>query len=143
MNNTTYEEYLEEFGELTYSNVGISMLPMLKQGRDLFTVRKKTAERCRKYDVVLYRRPPDQYVLHRVVKVRKNDYVICGDNCYNLEYGITDNDIIGVLTSFVHKGRKIPADSKLYMLYARIWCSLFRIRRIIMKIKFRLKRTGK
>lgn len=143
MNNTTYEEYLEEFGELTYSNVGISMLPMLKQGRDLFTVKKKTAERCRKYDVVLYRRPPDQYVLHRVVRVREKDYVICGDNCYNLEYGITDDDIIGVLTSFIHKGRKITADNKLYRLYARIWCSLFRIRRILMKIKFRLKRTEK
>ena len=48
-------EYLEKNGTLTYANVGVSMLPLLRQGRDLFTVRKKGAERCRAGDVVLYR----------------------------------------------------------------------------------------
>ena len=37
---TTYEECLEKYGTLTYRNVGVSMLPLLKQGRDIFTVRK-------------------------------------------------------------------------------------------------------
>ncbi|MBR5444633.1 MAG: hypothetical protein IKV57_00825, partial [Clostridia bacterium] len=67
MNKTTYAAYLDSYSELTLTNVGTSMLPMLKQGRDLFTLQKKTNDRCRKYDVVLYRRPPDQYVLHRIV----------------------------------------------------------------------------
>ena len=34
------EDYLNERGTLTYSNVGTSMMPLLRQGRDLFTVRK-------------------------------------------------------------------------------------------------------
>ena len=54
----TYEEYLEKNGEMTYTNRGVSMLPLLKQDRDMFTVRRKGEERCRKYDVILYRRPP-------------------------------------------------------------------------------------
>ena len=37
-----YEQYLEEFGELTYRFRGTSMLPLLKEIRDLFTVRNKT-----------------------------------------------------------------------------------------------------
>ena len=41
MNNLSYEEYLEKYGTMTYSNVGISMMPLLRQGKDLFTVRKK------------------------------------------------------------------------------------------------------
>ena len=94
MIKTTYEDFLEKNGEMTYSNVGISMLPLLKEGRDLFTVRKKGRKRCKKYDVVLYRRPPNSYVLHRIIEVRENDYVILGDNCLNKEYGITDDDII-------------------------------------------------
>lgn len=44
MNKVTYEEYLEQNHELTYTNVGVSMLPMMKQGRDLFTVKKKQKE---------------------------------------------------------------------------------------------------
>ncbi len=59
----TYEEYLEENGELTYTNVGVSMMPLLKHHRDLFTVTKRGSKRLKKGDVVLYRRPPRRYVL--------------------------------------------------------------------------------
>ena len=54
MIKTTYEEFLEQNDSMTYGNVGVSMMPLLKQGRDLFTVKKKGGERCKKYDVVLY-----------------------------------------------------------------------------------------
>ncbi|MGN0629835.1 MAG: S24/S26 family peptidase [Ruminococcus sp.] len=143
MNKYTYEEYLEENGELTYRNTGVSMLPMLKQGRDLFTVERKTEKRCRKYDVVMYRRPPNQYVLHRIVKVRDNDYVICGDNCINLEYGITDDDIIGVMKSFVRKGKTHYPNEFMYKLYSRLWVGTFAVRRFFMIAKVKLKRRLK
>ena len=78
MSKTKFEDFLNQYGILTYRNTGISMLPMLKQGRDSFTVTKKTERRCQQYDVVLYRRPPDDYVLHRIIQVRKDDYVLLG-----------------------------------------------------------------
>lgn len=140
MKKTTYEEYLDEHGELTYRNVGVSMLPMLKQDRDLFTVKKKTTDRCKKYDVVLYRRPPNQYVLHRVVEVREKDYVILGDNCIFREYGIKDEDIIGVLTSFVHKGKTYSVNDIRYKIYVQFWCRSYSLRMIAKKIKNKLKR---
>lgn len=136
----TYEEYLEQYGELTYRNVGVSMLPMLKQGRDFFTVRKKTAQRCKKYDVILYRRPPAQYVLHRVVAVRERDYVVLGDNCVAREYGITDEDIIGVMTSFVHRGRTVRQDDFGYQVYARLWYAVYPLRMLAKRVKSKLKR---
>ena len=89
----TYEEYLEKNNTLTYTNVGVSMMPLLRQGRDLFTVTKKTGRRCKAGDVVLYRRPPNKYVLHRIIAVRPNDYVILGDNCIGREYGIKDKSV--------------------------------------------------
>ena len=49
----TFEEYLEQNGSMTYSNVGRSMLPLLREKRDLLTVRKKGPERCAVGDVVL------------------------------------------------------------------------------------------
>ena len=143
MINTTYEEYLEKHGELTYSNVGVSMMPLLKQGRDLFTVKKKGKKRCKKYDVVLYRRPPNSYVLHRIIEVRKNDYVILGDNCINKEYGITDDDILGVMTRYVHKGKEHTVNETGYRLYSHIWCDLAVIRIFFMRVKLKLKRLIK
>ena len=89
----TFEEELARSGSLVYRTVGRSMLPLLRQGRDLFVVEKRGPGRLKAGDVVLYRRPPDKYVLHRIVEVREKDYVILGDNCVNREYGITDDDM--------------------------------------------------
>ena len=114
----TVEEVLEREGRLVYTNVGISMLPLLRQGKDLFVVEKRGPERLRAGDVVLYRRPPNQYVLHRIVKVRERDYVILGDNCVNREFGITDEDILGVLTGFVREGKHHTVTEKGYRLYS-------------------------
>lgn len=135
MDKTTYEEYLEQNGSMTYSNVGISMMPLLKQGRDLFTVRKKGAERCSKYDVVLYRRPPAHYVLHRIIEVREKDYVIRGDNCSRKEYGITDDDIIGVMTGYVRKGKKHTTEDAVYRLYSRVWVAAAPVRILLQRLR--------
>ena len=74
-------------------------------------------------------------MLHRILKVRPNDYVICGDNRYNKEYGITDRHIIGVLTAVVRDGKEIPITDRRYRLYVHLWCDLFPIRAFILKAK--------
>ena len=114
-------DYLAQNGSLTYANVGVSMLPLLRQGRDLFTVEKKGEARCRIGDVILYRRKSDPYVLHRVVEVRPDDYVVLGDNCLQREYGIRDEDIMGIMSSFVRSGRKHSVHELPYRLYSKIW----------------------
>lgn len=139
---STYEQELEQKGSFTYRNKGVSMLPMLKEGRDLFTVAKKQG-RCQKYDVVLYRRPPDQYVLHRVVKVCENGYVILGDNCLNKEYNIPEDAVIGVLTSFVRKGKEYSVHHKGYRIYTVVWYYLFPVRRVWKKVKMKLEKLKK
>ena len=114
---STYEEIIAREGKLVYTNVGISMLPLLRQGRDLFIVEKRDPERLKAGDVVLYRRLPDKYVLHRIVEVREKEYVILGDNCVNREYGITDGDILGVMTGFVRDGKQHAVTERGYRLY--------------------------
>lgn len=138
-NCKSYEEYLAENDTLIYTFSGVSMNPMLRQERDLICVKKKTAGRCKKYDVVLYRRPPRQYVLHRIVEVREKDYVILGDNCIAKEYGITDDDIIGVLTEFVRDGKTVSVQNRGYRLYARMWYRIYPIRMLIKKMKGKWK----
>ena len=90
MSKLTLEECISKNGFLTYRIRGVSMQPMLRQGRDLFTVKKKESKRCKKYDVVLYRRSYDPYVLHRIIEVLPDSYVIRGDNCIVKEYNIKD-----------------------------------------------------
>lgn len=139
-NGISYEDYLNTHGSLTYSNVGLSMLPLLRQGKDLFTVKRKGPGRCRVGDVVLYRRPPNQYVLHRIIKVRPNDYVILGDNCIAKEYGIRDEDIIGIMTSFVRNGKEHSTGEVGYRVYSALWLYMVPVRICLKKALLLLRR---
>ena len=131
---TTFEETLETYGKLVYTNVGDSMMPLLRQHRDLLII-EPVKGRLKKYQVPLYKRPNGQYVLHRILKVRKDDYVICGDNRYHKEYGITDREILGVLTGFVRDGKEYSVTHKGYLLYVHLWCDFFVIRAMILRGK--------
>jgi len=135
----SYEKYLEEHGRLTYSNVGVSMLPLLRQGKDLFIVEKKGPARCKVGDVVLYRRPPEHYVLHRIVEVRSEDYVILGDNCVAREYGIRDRDIIGVMTGFVRGGVEHSVSEAGYRCYSSLWLHTISVRIALKKAELTLR----
>lgn len=85
MSKSSLEEYLKSNGEVTYTNMGVSMMPLLRQGKDVFTLRRKGTERCRLGDVVLFRRSSGKFVLHRVIEVHPDDYVIMEDMGYSTE----------------------------------------------------------
>ena len=65
----------------------------------------------------LFKRDNGQYVLHRVMWVRKNDYVICGDNQWYLERGITDKHILGVLVQVDRDGKVLDMRSPKMRIY--------------------------
>ena len=138
-----FEEYLSQNGKLTYSNVGTSMLPLLRRGKDAFTVVKKGKERCKRGDVVLYKRPPKQYVLHRIVEVRKDDYVILGDNCVRKEYGIKDEDILGIMTEYSRAGKLKKITDSSYRLYTAYILHTVPVRIFMKKVRFWLGRLLK
>ncbi|MCQ4021828.1 MULTISPECIES: S24/S26 family peptidase [unclassified Ruminococcus] len=139
---STFEQELEKNGKLVYTNVGYSMMPLLRQKRDLIIIEKPNG-RLKKYDVPLYKRPNGQYVLHRILKVRENDYVICGDHCTRREYGVTDEQIIGVLTAFVRNGKTYSVSHKGYRAYVHLWCDFFYIRVSVLRAKAAARRLFK
>lgn len=143
MTRISYEEYLRKYHTLTYKNVGVSMMPLLKQGRDSFTVREvKPDEKCKAWDVVLYKRGTDQYVLHRIIRVHDDAYDILGDNCIGIEQGIKRSDILGVMTEFTHRGKRYRTDDWRYRLYVFLWCRPYPIRIFLKKVRMKLKRKG-
>lgn len=134
MSKTTYEEYLQKHGTLIYKNTGTSMLPLLKQGRDAFILKvvQKT-DVCKKWDVVLYKRKADIYVLHRIIKVHEDGYDILGDNCIGIERNIPRDAILGVMTEYIRKGKKYNVSNLWYQLYVFLWCKPYRVRIFIKK----------
>ena len=102
------EDVLASEGVYAATTWGTSMYPMLRSGRDTVILRPPQG-RLRCYDVPLYR-VGEKYVLHRVIRVLPEGYLIRGDNCLTTER-VQESQVIGVLTSFycrLHKKR--PAD---------------------------------
>ena len=136
-------DYLAENGSITYSNLGTSMMPLLKEGRDLFTVRaKQPGERFAVGDVVLYRRPPDKYVLHRIVEVGEDSYTILGDNCIRRETGIPEADVLGVMTGYVRRGVAHSVTEPAYVRYTKRILKNEKTRVMRLKLKARIKSAG-
>lgn len=133
------EQYLAENDRLIYTNKGRSMLPLLREGRDLFIIEAKNEGRCKVGDTVLFKRGSD-YVLHRVITVRPDDYDILGDNCINPERNIKDDNILGVMTGFVRNGKEHSINEPGYRLYVYVWMKTTRIRIFIKKVINRVRK---
>jgi len=125
---TTYEQELETRGFLIYTTTGCSMRPFLRSGEDMVYLERKPEGRCRRFDVVLYRRDSGRYVLHRIIAVGQSSYTLCGDNCWQREPGIRDDQILGVLTGVIRKGNRLDVNSRRYRLGVRLWCSIYPLR---------------
>lgn len=95
----SYEETLKKNGVLVFSPGGTSMQPLLRHHENP-VVLVPVKGRLQKGDVPFYKRPDGQYVLHRIVKVRKNSYDCCGDNQTVLEKGVTDAMILAKMDGF-------------------------------------------
>lgn len=129
------EEQLAVGKEVCFSPKGISMLPLLVPERDSVILRSPP-EKLKKYDLPLYRRENGQFVLHRVVKVKKDgSYVMCGDNQFSRESGIKQSQIIGIVTSFYRNDRHIKSNNLLYKLYCICRVNEQKIHRLAVKIK--------
>lgn len=134
MEERTFEDVLNTKGYLVYTNVGTSMMPLLRQRRDIIEIRKKGPDRCKKYDTVLYKHG-SKYILHRIIKVRPHDYVIAGDHNIHKEYGITDDMILGVMTRVIRDGKSIYPTNWKYRLYVHLWCDFYPVRAVILFCK--------
>lgn len=117
---------------------GVSMRPMLRQGKDSVELSPLPAQ-LKKYDLPVYQYPSGKYVMHRVVAVREDCYVCMGDNTYSYEY-IKPEWMIGVVSAFKRGDREISVDAPLYRLYSRVWVALFPLRKVIHRVYYGIKR---
>lgn len=142
-NRSTYEQVLQEQGYLVYLTSGYSMRPFIRSGEDLVYIRAKGAQRCRVRDVVLYKRDDGTYVLHRIMKVREQDYVMCGDNCWQLEPGIREDQVLGVLTKLIRNGQETDVNAPGYRTLTLLWWALYVPRAAIIFARSRMWRLWK
>lgn len=138
-NKRTFEQELSENGKLIYTNVGVSMRPLIREGRDILVIEKRSPESIKRYDAVLFKRANikgrGEYVLHRIVKILPNgDFYIVGDNATKGEI-VKPSQILGVLTGLNHAGRQVNLKGFKYRLYVYLWCAPYHLRFSVLHTK--------
>ena len=112
------EELLKTQDEVMTRTKGISMRPLLRQGRDIVVI-KRPQFPLKAGDVPLYRvKGKEELVLHRILRVKKDGtYIIRGDNLFLKEY-VKESQIVGVMKAFYREGRYCDCEkSRKYKLY--------------------------
>ncbi len=131
---SSIKEILDKTGTYTGYTYGTSMRPIIHQRRDNIIVVRPEG-RLKKYDVPVYVTKSGKYVMHRIIEVHDDHYIIMGDNLKKREY-VTDDMICGKLVGYYRKGKRyIDCDNnKFYRMYAKIWTKMIPLRPITMFI---------
>ena len=140
----SFEDILKQKGFLIYTNQGSSMLPLIREGKDVSVISSDVSDiKCR--DIVLAKRPSGRYLLHRIIRINSDGtYSICGDNSYKCDNNIKKSDIIGKLTTIITNNKRNDLNGIWYKLYSYCWSNLFFIRKpllIITKLQFNIWNT--
>ena len=118
---------------------GTSMLPMLKGGADQALI-VALLGKAKKGDVLLYEDKDGKNVLHRVVKVKPDGYLLRGDNRYYTEFVPFDR-IIGILASYFKGEKQIDCKKSLrYRFYTQRRMLSYPMRRACAAVLRRLRR---
>ena len=131
-------EVLSSGGEFRIYPHGTSMLPLLRQGIDSVALRRLDRP-PRKFDILFYQRKDRSYVLHRVKEVTSQGLVLWGDNHTMLEFGITEENIIGYAARIFRGETELDCQSLRYKLYLWLW-QFKAIRRILLPIAYHLRK---
>lgn len=112
-------EALEKNGEVSFTAIGRSMLPIIRDKKDIITL-VKPPRHIKSDDVVLYIRENGQCVLSRVMFVNGSTFVLRGDNQWDNEYNVEKGRIIGTLKAFERNGKAHNTTDRSYQIYVKL-----------------------
>ena len=129
-------EYVSALRELT------SMSPFLIHARDYIYFRKPDRE-LRRGDMVFFQRDSGQFVMHRILKVRKEGFYLVGDGQTQVEGPVRRDQIFGLVFCVQRKGKKIRPGDFWWEFFAHAWLALLPVRPFLSKFYGKLSGAGK
>jgi hypothetical protein len=129
------KETLQNSGEVIFTPSGSSMLPLLRNRKEKVCIVKPQENPLKKYDMPLFVRNNGQYILHRILAVKADGYVIIGDNQYVKEYRVQHSQVIGVVKGIWRNGKYISCEDFWYQAYCRAWVWIYPLRWLYFRAK--------
>jgi signal peptidase I len=127
------KEILDQGSKAWITISGMSMFPILKEGRDSVELSKCDFRQIKKRDIVLIRRVTGEYVLHRVLKKKADSFYIIGDAQQWIEGPLKPEQLQAVVTKIKRKGHVISCTNFVLRAFVFIWMLLIPFRYRIMR----------
>ena len=132
-------EELASGGSVVINIRGTSMLPLLKEG--ITNVRLESPVfPLKKYQIILYKRPDGQFVLHRILSCKKGGLVCRGDHQTEKEFPVEEDSVVAVMTAYSKGEDWVKTDSLSQRLLGAFLGSTGGLRMKLRGIKSRLRR---
>jgi len=133
-------ELLDKGNAVQFTPIGSSMCPLFAPNRDMAIVEPVGDRKLKRGDIVLYRRVQGPLVLHRLYKVKNNQYYMVGDNQREIEGPLAREQIKGVMVAMVRKGKHFTTHNIWYRMASALWLWLRPVRYLIQGPAVRLFR---
>lgn len=130
-------EALAQGGSFVLTVTGNSMRPTLVPGRDQVCL--VSARSVKPGDIVFFRRPTGEYILHRVLRKKEDRYTVNGDSQVWTEE-IPCSAVIGVVSRIRRDGKWLDTDTLSMKTYSALWRATRPVRPALIQIKSKLKK---
>lgn len=117
-------DVIDSGGEFRLYPRGVSMMPLLRQGKD--SVALVRPEHIRRRDICLYRRDNGQFVLHRLMRMEKDGTLtFLGDNQTVPERGVAKEAIIARVAACYRGEKRRSVTSPTLRIYTFFHCQMW------------------
>ena len=116
---------------------GESMYPLFHGGRDKVTL--APIKKLKRKMICFYKRDDGSYILHRIIRIKKNEIFCVGDNQTFIEGPLRKDQFIARVTEFERKGKKSSVSALWCKIYSFVWCIKVSFRPKLFHILLKLK----
>lgn len=126
------ESALRNGKPVTIRVVGKSMEPFLIDNKDIVRIVPSCPNKLHRGDIVLFK-INNVYCLHRIISIKGNRIILCGDGISQSKEKIRLENVIGILDSVIcQSGDVILCKSKAWVIKSHIWMALLPIRKYLL-----------
>lgn len=126
------KDLVEQGEEVNMYVLGSSMAPFVVHKRDVIYF-KQPKRKLKKGDIAFFKRRNGQYVVHRIYKIKGDDYYFVGDNQTMIEGPIKRSQIFAIVTKVKRKDKIIKPGDFWWKFFSKVWIRIIPIRCLFVK----------
>ena len=134
----TLKQCFEKGGNITLFPKGTSMLPTIVQGKDSVVLSK--CEKITKNGIYLFKRPNGEFALHRLIKIKGENLIFCGDAQLVCE-SVSQKQLLAFVCGIYREGKR--KDTRFSLKAFVFLNSFFPLRKLIIRFRSLSKRIKK